>query len=401
MFVSGWLISFMPGLLSPDLNIALYVQHLLGTGHLVRIQLLADALHNAGHRVSLISGGSAIAGLAGKSAYPVIQLNVVKTRPGDFVRLLDERGNPVDDRWKQVRKRQLLEVIERISPDVMVLETWPFGRGQMEFEIVPMVDQLSNLARPPMLVASIRDVLQLRKPKRRQQTLERLARYFSLVLVHGDPDFLPLQCSFPEASKIPCALQYTGYIAPPVKADNPDGVNALDGWDEVVVSAGGGAAGINLLEIAAQASEQDVRKWRLLVGPNIDHKPFNALVKLQSERLTVERNRPDFASLLKRCAVSVSQFGYNTAIDLVTARCPAVIVPYSADGETEQSLRAQQFAGLGYGVMLTEAMLEKNSLWDAIRRAGQLDRSKPMSLNTDGASTSVKILQQTYEAYCA
>ena len=88
-----------------------------------------------------------------------------------------------------------------------------------------------------------------------------------------------------------------------------------------------------------------------------------------------------------------------TAERIRAAGLPLRVVSFA--GETEQSLRAQQFAGLGYGVMLTEATLEKNSLWDAVRRAGQLDRSKPMSLNTDGASTSVKILQQSYEAYCA
>ncbi|MGR3913189.1 MAG: hypothetical protein OD918_01455 [Gammaproteobacteria bacterium] len=39
------------------MRIHVYVQHLLGGGHLVRMQTLAAALARGGHRVTLISGG--------------------------------------------------------------------------------------------------------------------------------------------------------------------------------------------------------------------------------------------------------------------------------------------------------------------------------------------------------
>ncbi len=377
------------------MNIVLYVQHLLGTGHLVRTRLLGAALHKAGHQVTLVSGGP----VEGPSPFHIIQLPIVKTQAGDFTTLLDAQGNRVTDPWKRVRCGKLLEVIDQIQPDLVILETWPFGRRQMEFEIMPLVERLASRQRPPMLVASIRDVLQQRKDKRRRQTLEHLAKYFSLVLVHGDPRLVSLAESFPEEAEIDCTVAYTGYIASDRDPHSESGMEHGDGSQEVIVSAGGGAAGIKLLSTAALASTGDHRTWRVLAGPNLTQDQFNELSNRQRQSLIVQRNRPDFANLLKRCAVSVSQFGYNTALDLINARCRAVMVPYSADGETEQSMRALKFEKSGYGIVVNESELNEALLLNAVQRASNLDVSQVLSIKSDGAVASVKILEQQFAIF--
>ena len=68
------------------MRVAIYVQHLLGTGHLVRMQALALALHQNHHSVLLVSGGR----LSSNTSYKSVQLPVLKTLPGDFLTLLDE-----------------------------------------------------------------------------------------------------------------------------------------------------------------------------------------------------------------------------------------------------------------------------------------------------------------------
>ena len=373
------------------MKIAVYVQHLLGTGHLVRAQLLAEALSSAGHKVVLISGGKA----PEAENYMLVQLPVAKTAPGNFGTLLDEEGKPVDDAWKSVRARKLLRKLTDFAPDVVVIETWPFGRRQMEFEILPMVDLLRERPNPPMLVCSIRDILQARKKSRRLRTLEQIERYFSLILVHGDPNLIPLAASFPEQAAITCPIVYTGYI----HANHGGHDVSAEGAGEILVSAGGGAAGVRLLRIAAEASRQDDRTWRLLVSPGIDDNDFELLVRSNNQNLIVERSRVDFHKLLSNCAVSVSQFGYNTALDILTARCQAVVVPYAEGGETEQDMRASTFSQTGSYVVLNEDSLDCTSLVDAVNRASSLEVSDALRMNLGGAERSAEAIEQHYNRF--
>lgn len=373
------------------MKIAVYVQHLLGTGHLVRAQLLAEALSENGNEVLLISGGSSTA----EKSYRLMQLPVAKTAQGNFNQLLNEEGKPVDDAWKSARLQRLLSELIHFAPDAVVIETWPFGRRQMEFEILPMVDLLCNRPDPPMLVCSIRDVLQVRKKSRRLQTLEQLERYFSLILVHGDPDLLPLVTSFPEQAKIPCPVVYTGYI----ETNQADDTKSTEGVDEVLVSAGGGAAGAKLLQVAAEASGYDHRIWHLLVGPGIDEGHFAQMGRTKNQNLTLERNRADFYRLLSNCAVSVSQFGYNTALDIVAARCPAVVVPYAEDGETEQAMRASKFSQVGRCIVLNEQELGPESLVEAVNQASRLRLSENFRIRLGGAKCSAQAIAQHFSRF--
>ena len=74
---------------------------------------------------------------------------------------------------------------------------------------------------------------------------------------------------------------------------------------------------------------------------------FADLQRAAPENATVERARPDFRRLLARAAVSVSQAGYNTVVDLLRTGVRAVLVPFEAGRETEQRLRAECLQSLG------------------------------------------------------
>ena len=73
--------------------------------------------------------------------------------------------------------------------------------------------------------------------------------------------------------------------------------------------------------------------------------------------ITVERARSDFRSLLAGAALSISQAGYNTMMDLLIANCPAVVVPFSSGGENEQILRAREFERRGLLSVIEEVDL--------------------------------------------
>ena len=48
-----------------------------------------------------------------------------------------------------------------------------------------------------------------------------------------------------------------------------------------------------------------------------------------------------------QASVSVSQCGYNTALDVLVAQVPAIMVPYAPPGENEQRRRADTLLRLG------------------------------------------------------
>lgn len=376
------------------MKVAIYVQHLLGSGHLVRMQILARVLHNQGVDITLVTGGLPSGVAPAAREYPVIQLPPIRTLPGDFSNLLDHNKRKIDETFKGHRRQLLIDTVVGLNPDILVVETWPFGRRQMEFELIPLLDHLGGFDKPPAIVSSIRDVLQVRAPKRRQQTLDYLERYVSMVLVHGDPAFIDLGQSFAEADRIATPVRYTGYIFEP-EVRKPRARSDPSG--EILVSAGGGAAGRPLLEVALEAARKDQRQWRILTGSNPGTGWLSGALNSPDSRITVEPNRPDFFELLCRCSVSVSQFGYNTALELIHAESKAVVVPYAADGETEQAMRADRFARRGLCEVISEDGLSPRYLLDAIDRVSSRPPTPSTCPAMDGAARTVELLYEHFQ----
>ncbi len=73
-------------------------------------------------------------------------------------------------------------------------ETFPFGRRQFRFELLPLIEWVASQSRIK-LVCSIRDILQHRSEKREAQTVDIIKQYFDAVLVHADPLLFTLDAS--------------------------------------------------------------------------------------------------------------------------------------------------------------------------------------------------------------
>ena len=70
--------------------------------------------------------------------------------------------------------------------------------------------------------------------------------------------------------------------------------------------------------------------------------PTHFLQKTSESKCAVcERVRDDFTTLLRNCAVSVSQAGYNTTLEILDAGARAVLVPFAGGAETEQALHGE------------------------------------------------------------
>lgn len=376
-----------------DMKILIYVQHLVGIGHLRRAMLLARAMNGLDLEAVVVSGGRPV------SLFPegrVRQLPAAQCRSDDFSVILDGNGRAVTEDWRRQRRKRLLEYFEQEDPDVLLLETFPFGRRQFRFELLPLLECARARSRPPRVICSIRDVLQRRSRERENETVQILNRLFDDVWVHGDPDWIRLEESFSSIGAVQPAVRYTGYVAESWRCGA-----AETGGDGIVVSAGGGAAGAVLMECAARArplSANADRPWRFLVGGDVSPDQVERLAEQAGRDALVEPVRPDFKALLGGCRVSISQFGYNTAIDLMQTRARAVVVPFEGRGETEQRTRAEVLARKGLLELLPEAALTPQALAVSVDRAAQQYRPDPPAVDLDGAARSAGWLAFAGEA---
>lgn len=386
-------------------RVLVYVQHLLGTGHLRRAALLGDALTRCGMDVTLVSGGMPVPGLVANVAQ-FVQLPPVAAADLDFKSLIDAQGQVVTESLKQARRDQLLAVWQELQPQAIVVELFPFGRRQMRFELLPLLDAARQARPAPVIVSSVRDVLGgSRDPQRQQRMLAYFDQYFDQLLVHGDPALLPFGQTFAHVQSLGQRLHYTGYVVDPaMTVAAVAGADAL-GTNEVLVSAGGGAVGRALLDTAIRArplSTLATLRWRILVGPGMGPTACDELTTMArrpgSDGIIVEPNRADFAKLLRRCRLSVSQAGYNTVIEILQAGARAVMVPFAGGAETEQLLRARVLAEKQWIDIVEEAELTPQNLAQAIDRAARRVPLQTGAVDLDGADTSARLLSGWIQA---
>ncbi len=385
-------------------KVMFYVQHLLGIGHIKRASLLVKAWCERGFDVTVVSGGEPVPQFGFEGA-ELLQLDPIKTADAEFSTLIDGAGSVLTEAFKSRRRQQLLQSFDRIQPDVLVLESYPFGRRQLRWELDPLLERAKRVDPALVIVASVRDILQARKPERIRETLIKLDRYFDKIMVHGDGAFIPLTDSFPAGLELRDKLCYSGYVTeaadPALRLSaNQHSSAHLDGENEVIVSAGGGAVGFSLMQAAIQAKAQSSLaglNWRFLLGPNVPSDQWQQLQQQVDDRTVIEAARDDFPALLSRCRLSISQSGYNTVMDILQANCAAVLVPFEGEAETEQLTRTRRLQQLGLCSMLREAQLNGDTLAKAVDHAMDAFKGRigelSTSLNLNGAANSALILE--------
>ncbi|MFO1145980.1 MAG: glycosyltransferase, partial [Rhodospirillales bacterium] len=358
---------------------------------------LARGMAARGIDVCVVLGGREVPEVSFEGCARVL-LPPVHAADATFKLLLDDDGNPIDDAWRDHRASRLMFEYQSLQPDVLMIELFPFGRRMFGFELLPLLTAARAEARPPHILCSLRDILVGKEnPERDRKTIACARACFSHVLVHGDPRLVPIEASFPPMAAIADMLVYTGYVADGPAGNRYTASPAGDG--EVIVSVGGGAVGLVLLRAALAArplSRLADRPWRLITGPNLAAETFAELAWVPPPGVIVERWRPDLPALLATCTLSVSQAGYNTVMDVLTAGARAVLVPFADAGESEQTLRAKVLAERGRVVMVDPAELSAEILAGAIDQALTLPVAS-VDINNLGIATTAEFV----EALCA
>lgn len=373
-----------------------YVQHLLGIGHVFRASRIARALSSAGARVVLAWGGTKLPSID-LHGLEMVWLEPVRASDAMITGLVRADGSPADEAMLEARKDDLLNAFHQAKPDILITEMFPFGRRQMRFELVPLMQAARSADWPLMTVSSVRDILpEGRKAKRIDETIEAVKSWFDLILVHGDPKLITIDETLPRAAEIAEKIRYTGIVAPPpVDFSVAPSIEA-----DVVVSAGGGAVGHALTAAtigAAAHSTLHPANWLLIAGPERARADVEMLQAQAGEALRVVRFVPDLARIMASAKVSVSRAGYNTVGDILRAGCPRVVAPFEGGRETEQLRRASMLAERGAAVMVRDNDLSPQHLGAAVDEAARAGMAKNgmdagLAFDLEGADNSAAIL---------
>ncbi len=374
------------------MKVMIIVTHLLGTGHLSRALTLGRAFARRDHDVFVVSGGMPAPQLD-SGGVTMFGLRPLRSDGTNFTRLLDEKGNPASPDYLAARTKALTQAVNRFEPDVLITELFPFGRRSLSEEFSAALTAALGMARRPVVLASVRDILAPpSKPAKAARTDEILERFYDGVLVHSDPEIVPLDISWPVSQMTREKLIYTGFVAPSVAAPHPDGV----GRGEILVSAGGGSVGQPIFRAAIEAARtMPNTRWRLLVGGRDAQTRISELRNTATDLpIALEPVRPDFRQMLSLAAASVSMCGYNTAMDLLQSGVPSVVIPFDDGNEVEQSLRAESLSRQPAIEVLSSTDLTADTLVAALSRTMVDGPRDPLIDGFDGAQKTVQIAER-------
>jgi predicted glycosyltransferase len=362
-----------------------YCQHSVGLGHLMRSYALCEALAER-FRVVLLCGGPLPDGIAAPDGVQVVALPPLGVdADGRFVS--HHPALTLERAWA-ARRRRILATFARLRPTVVVVELFPFGRAKFARELVPLLE--AARAAGALRACSVRDILVSRRTDQReheQRARALAAAHLDVVLVHSDPRFARLEETF--RAPLPVPVYHTGFVV------GRGGVGARTPR-RIVVSAGGGLVGGPLMRaaVAAQRVLWPVTgvPMRLIAGPFCPERDWAALAAAAGrDGIEAVRTAPDLAAELREAAASVSQCGYNTALEIVRAGVPALVVPYATDEEDEQRHRARRLERLGAVRVLDPERLEPGALARAIP-ALRTFRPAPAAIDVDGARRTTELL---------
>jgi predicted glycosyltransferase len=376
-----------------------YCQYVLGIGHFFRTLEIDRAL--AEHEIILVTGGSEI---------DVRLPNHIQEfrLPGlhmdrEFKNLFAKnRENPVAQ-IKKERRQMLFSLYKKESPDVFIVELYPFGRRGFSFEIDPILKGIRyQILKPSRVICSLRDILVDRrkyKASYEAKVVDLLNNYFDALLIHSDPSLLKIDATFSSIEQITIPVVYTGFVTPKPSPNARRHLRKKMGIKKndklIVASLGGGKVGRSLLEAVLDAFQLiDASNncfLAVFTGPFMEQQDVDRLQKHSSKKISIERFTPDFLSYLAAADLSISMAGYNTCMNILAAKVPALVWPFSQN--REQRFRAERLSENGAMRVLNKHDLKPSRLANIIDQTLTQPLIPVSGIDLDGANKTAQWIQ--------
>ncbi|MDV2990475.1 MAG: hypothetical protein N4J56_000129 [Chroococcidiopsis sp. SAG 2025] len=336
-------------------KIMFYCQYLSGMGHLVRSSEIVQSLANY-FQVYFIIGGPQIQGFELPTQVEVIRLPALWLEEGEFA----AGSSPFTvEEVKEARKKILIAECDRIKPDCLITEFFPFGRHKLLFELIPLVEYIKATSPKTKIVSSLRDVIGKESAPEEDKTIcDLMNRYFDLLLFHADSRFQTFSDSFARHKEIKAEIVHTGFVTqlPKITFTPFDELWNEAGLDtvKIVASIGGGRIGHEVLETlirsSAILSQSLPHVIKIFTGSFMPAEKVTHLRKLASDRdnIQIETYTPQLLEYMQTADISVSLGGYNTTMNILSTGVRAIVVPIGHEQvDKEQLHRTRKLEKLG------------------------------------------------------
>ncbi|PSB05904.1 glycosyl transferase [Pleurocapsa sp. CCALA 161] len=367
-------------------KVMFYCQHILGMGHLIRsVEIVRGLIPD--FQICFINGGQVIKEFEFPPEIEVVNIPAIKT-DSEFTEL-----TPVDDsltmsELETIRTKILLDTCDRFQPDILIIELFPFGRRRFSFELIPLMEKAKAMG--TKIVSSVRDIVVTKQNQQRheEKVCRLINKYFDMLLIHGDPNFVKLNLSFSRVADLSCPVHYTGYVVQPLPQPQPIANKPL-----ILVSVGGGRFGHDLLECVAHTAsilkDQIPHHLQVFTGA---FSPDEVLVKLQQitedlDNITIERYTPNFLNYMQQADLSIGMGGYNTTMNILSTGVKAMMMAFQGNNDKEQETRLKKLDSLGRVKMIYPEDLQPEKFALQIINYLQQDKTE-LPLDLDGVNNT-------------
>lgn len=329
----------------PELRIQIHSHDSFGLGHLRRCMTIAEALR-AGHpgaHVLITTGSPCATNFGIQDGIDIVKLpSVTKDHAGNYVpRSLGRDLDPV----LRIRRGILSQVQRSFEPHVLIVDHQILG---LAGELDHVLHEARKLGTRTIL--GVRDIIDTRdavvRDWERPRACLALREQYDRLCVYGDPAVFDPREEYPIPSDISERLELIGYVARPAIPRAERGSRP----PTVLVTVGGGEDGgvridtyLDALDLAPVEFDSNI-----VLGPLIDPDHARALKRRakDSGRVHLQLFHADLPHLLANSDAVVGMAGYNTTVEVLQSRIPAVLCPRSFP-RREQLLRAERLAELG------------------------------------------------------
>ena len=382
-------------------KVIFYCQYLSGMGHLVRSSEIVQSLAKS-FQVYFIIGGPKIYGFELPKRVEVIRLPALWLEKGKFT--VGDSPFSVEE-VKEARKNMLIAECDRIKPDCLITEFFPFGRHKLLFELIPLVEHIRTTSPTTKIVSSLRDVIGKESDSEEEKKICYLMnRYFDLLLFHADTRFQTFSDSFARYKEIAAEVVHTGFVTQLPKFTS---TNANELWREasldtvkIVASIGGGRIGYEVLETLIGASAILSQKLshviKIFTGSFMSADKVAELKKLASDRdnIQIETYTPQLLDYMQTADLSVSLGGYNTTMNILSTGVRAIVVPIGHEFQDKEQLhRAQKLEQLGIVNSIHPQDLSPLNLSEKIINCLHKKSSKLQKFDLKGAENTANFLK--------
>jgi predicted glycosyltransferase len=341
---------------SNSLRLLIYSQDGLGLGHQCRTRRIAEHLLRLAPGTSVLTVcdsplGGFFPPLRGQR---YLELPTLIKRDegrwstlhaeGDLRRVCDLRGELIG------------RALEEFRPDVILVDHMPHGACG---ELLPWLEE-SRRRGCRRIILGLRDILDepqtIRNRWQREGAYEALRDLYDQILVYGEQDVFDTARLYEIPSGTP--LEYCGYVAPPKTNERVYRLRqkylagSRPGTKLLLATAGGGADGgelmSSLLDCLSAVEARVPVMLVMVLGPHFpDQDAARVRRKAAGRPVQVLRSTRHVVLHMRAADAAVAMAGYNTTMELLRSRTPALVVPRRGPS-AEQRMRASCFSERGW-----------------------------------------------------